>query len=239
MTLDLKGEKMKKFLLLACMVFITNVADAKVEYYASVKAGVGGTTIYVNDNDKFGDYLVKEFEIANPGLRGYSYDSSGVLWEISPAVGLDWSLSNMYGKKHPYEWFHLRLEGELGYNNYHENGTVKRGYTVDAKTEIQTNQIFLLANGYADFRIDNIVPYIGLGLGYGFGREEVTGTNNTEEIKDSANDEGVIYALHAGVAYKYSDITTLDLGYRRAYMPTADDGLYVFQTVRLGARFRM
>ena len=239
-----KGEKMKKVLLLLSMVFVTSAADAKIEYYTSMKAGVGDTTIYVHGNTKQGDYLVDVFE-ENFGI-GYKYDSSGLLWEISPAVGIDWSVNNVYGSPDmcdtPCGWFHLRLEGEIGYNNYRENGKLKQNYIVADKIETKYDYLFLLANGYADFRIDKFVPYVGLGLGYALGREEITIHGNQaglEEFNDSIDDSGIIYALYAGIGYKHSDITTLDLGYRRLYAPMEGDGMNVFSTIRLGARFRI
>ena len=217
---------MKKILLLISMILITNVADARMEYYASIKAGAGDTTIYVDGDKKIGDYLVKELEIyRGPGLQ---YDDSGLLWEISPAIGIDWAM-NLYG------WFHLRLEGELGYNHYREDGTVKKDYAITDRVKVKSDQIFLLANGYADFRIDKVIPYVGLGLGYGFGRDGIT----VDNLHESTNDSGIIYALHLGVGYKYSDITTFDLGLRRVYVPVEDDGQYDFDTIRLGARFRI
>jgi len=229
---------MKKILLLLSIIFITNAADAKIEHYASVKMGLGRTTIYVDGNDTFGDSLVKVSQ-ENTGLDGYKYEYSGLLWELSPALGIDWTPGNTYGTQNRYDWFHLRLEGELGYNHYTENGKLKYDYMITDKTTINFNQILLLANGYADFRIDKIVPYVGLGFGYGFGKEEITLTNDYGEFNDSTNDNGIIYALHLGVGYKYSDITTIDFGCRRVYMPTQDDGQYVFDTIRLGTRFRI
>lgn len=222
---------MKKILLTLCLVLATSVANARVEYYASVKMGLGDTTIYVNDDDKLGDFL------AGPGHR---YDGSGLTWELSPALGLDWSLDNMYVKHNPYGWFHLRLEGEVGYNHYHEDGKIKDdSYTVTDKIKVKMDQFFLLANGYADFRINKVVPYVGLGLGYSFGKQEIVVSNAGGEYSDFVDDNGIIYALHLGVAYKYSEITTVDFGYRRVYAPTEDDGLNIFGTLRLGARFRI
>ncbi|MBO4480859.1 MAG: outer membrane beta-barrel protein [Alphaproteobacteria bacterium] len=229
---------MKKFLVLICLVLVTNVANARTEYYTSVKVGAGDTTIYVNDDDKLGDYLIKVSE-ENTGLNGYKYSDFGLLWEISAAVGLDWAPGKMYVKKNPYDWFHLRLETEFGYNNYRENGKLRYDYTITDRIKVKYDHFFALLNGYADFRIDNIVPYVGLGVGYGFGKEEIKVTNEHGRYSDSVDDSGVIYAVHLGVGYKYSDITTLDFGVRRVYAPTEDDGMDVFDTVRLGARFRM
>lgn len=229
---------MKKILLLLSIIFITNTANAKIEHYASVKMGLGRTTIYVDGNDTFGDYFVKVYE-QEMGINGLTYESSGMLWELSPALGIDWTAGNTYGAPSSYDWFHLRLEGELGYNHYSENGKFKYNYMVMEKSALNINQIFLLANGYADFRIDKFVPYVGLGFGYSFGKEEATLTANGEEVNDSTNDNGIIYALHLGVGYKYSDITTIDFGCRRVYMPTQDDGQYIFDTIRLGTRFRI
>lgn len=230
---------MKKILLLISMIFITNVANAKFEHYASVKMGVGHTTIYVDEHDKFGDYFVKVYEQEVLGVNGLTYNSSGMLWELSPALGIDWTAGDTYGTPNRYDWFHLRLEGELGYNHYTENGKFKYNYMIMEKSAINMNEIFLLANGYMDFWIDKFIPYVGLGFGYGFGKAEATLTVNGEEINDSTNDNGIIYALHLGVGYKHSDITTLDLGCRRVYVPTQDNGRYIFDTIRLGARFRI
>lgn len=220
---------MKKiFYLLVGTIFITNAANAKNEYYASVKTGVGDTAIY-QDDMKLGDYLVKTL---NDGSR---YDASGLLWGISAAVGIDWSPNSMYVTQNPYSWFHLRLEGEFGYNNYHQDGKIRRGYEITDTIKIKFNDFFLLANGYADFRIDRVVPYVGLGLGYSFGNQEWTIDSDIYPLHDN----GLLYALYAGVGYQYSDITTFELGYSRIYAPAEDDGLYVLGSVRLGARFRI
>lgn len=211
---------MKKFLFLIAVILISNTANARTEYYAALKVGAGDTTIYVDKNTKIGDFLVENL--------GGNYEASGLLVEISPAIGVDWAM-NLYG------WFHLRLEGELGYNHYSEDGKLKQGYVVKDNAEIKLNQFFALVNGYADFRIDKIIPYVGFGFGYGFGKDEITINN----INDSIDDSGIIYALHLGAGYKYSEITTFDLGLRRVYVPTEDDGKYIFDTIRLGARFRI
>lgn len=224
---------MKKILLLLGMVFVTNVANAYTEYYAAAKLGAGDTTIYVDNDIKLGDWLVET------SGAGYSFDASGLLWETSAALGIDWSPNNMYVTPSHYSWFHLRLEGELGYNNYRESGKLKYDYTVTDKTDIKFDNFFLLANGYADFRIHKVMPYVGLGVGYSFGKEEITLSNATGEYNSSVDDNGVVYGFHLGIGFKYSDATTLDLGYRRLYAPAEDDGLNVFSTVRLGARFRI
>lgn len=234
MIVVLKGSDMKKILVLIGMIFITCAANAQVEYYTSVKLAVGGTTIYVDDNQKLGDYL------ATVSGAGYKYDGSGLLLGISPAVGIDWSPNKMYVNQHPYGWFHLRLEGELGYNRYDHDGKLRYDYQITDEINVKLNHLFALANGYADFKIDKVVPYVGLGVGYSFGKAEVTVVNDEYgERSDSDDDSGFIYAMYLGVGYKYSDITTFDLGYRRVYAPTRDDGLYVFSTLRLGARFRI
>ena len=225
---------MKKVLFLASALFISGVANAQTEYYTSIKAGLGDTTIYVQGDTKLGDYL------SDVAGAGYRYDGSGLTWELSPAIGIDWSPNSLYVKQNPYGWFHLRLEGEFGYIHYHEDGKLKdKNYTITDKTKLKIDQFVLLANGYADFKIRKVVPYVGFGLGYSFGKEEITVSNSAGEFGDSANDNGIVYALHFGVAYKYSEITTLDLGYRRVYEPTEDDGLNVFGTIRFGARFRI
>ncbi len=223
---------MKKILLLMGAFFITGVANAQTEYYASMKLGAGDTTIYTSGNTKQGAEIENAFEAL--GYR-YKYTDSGLLWEISPAVGIDWSFDKMYVT--PYRGLHLRLEGELGYNHYSENGKLKDGYAVADTVKIKFDEMFLLANGYADFRIDKFAPYVGFGVGYAFGRQEITITGL--HFNDSVDDGGVIYALHAGIAYKHSDITMLDVGYRRLYEPTEGNGLNVFSTVRLGVRFRI
>lgn len=223
---------MKKILLLTGLILATSAANAQTEFYTSVKGGMGGTTIYANDDDKLGDYLVKA------SGSGYNYSDSGLLWEMSAAVGIDWSPRKMYVKQDPNEWFHLRLEGEFGYNNYHKNGKLTYDYAVTDNIEVKSNNFFMLVNGYTDFKIDNIVPYFGLGIGYCFGNEEWK-INNTSNSIASGDADGIIYALHLGVGYKYSDITTFDAGVRRVYAPAEDSGKVIFDTVRLGIRFRI
>jgi len=219
---------MKKILLLTGMIFITDAALARSVHtpiYVSIKAGLGDTTIYVDNDTKLGDFLVED-------SGNNKYDASGLLTEFSTAFGVDATM-NSGG------WFHLRLEGELGYNYYYENGNIKDYYTVTNEIKVKLNQFSVLVNGYADFRIDNVTPYIGIGLGYGFGKNEITVSNTLGEFRESATDNGILYALHLGMAYRFSDVTTLDLGARRVYAPAEDDGQYVFDSIRLGLRFRI
>lgn len=211
---------MKKFFLLTGMVLITGVANADPTYYASVKMGGGNTTVYQGDT-KLGDYFVQ---------NGFEFDSSGgLLLEISPAVGIDWILNSK-------GWLHFRLEGELGYNHYRENIKLKDD-TDSYSLTIKSDQIFFLANGYMDFRIKKFALYAGLGFGYSWG--DIAIRDNNDGSNEPVDANGGIYALHFGLAYKYSDITTFDLGCRRVYAPAEDDGQYVFDTIRLGFRFRI
>ena len=222
---------MKKIILLTSMITMTSVANAQTEYYFSTKMGIGDTDIYVDNNTKFSDYIIKTAE-RNTGLTGFEYDASGLLWELSPAVGIDWTINNS-------GWFHIRLEGEMGYNHYYEDGKLKYNNMVSDKIKVEFNDIFFLVNGYADFRINKIVPYVGLGLGYGWGKKEMTVNNGLGEFNNSDNDRGGLIALHLGVAYKYSDITTFDFGIRAVDAPVENDGSYIYTTARLGARFRI
>ena len=62
---------MKKiFCWMTLFFLVAGVANAQTEYYTSIKMGMGDTTIYVNNDDKFGDYLVKLSE-SNTGHGGY------------------------------------------------------------------------------------------------------------------------------------------------------------------------
>lgn len=226
---------MKKILVLAAVVLITDVANAQTEYYMSPKLGGGNVTMYAQGDTKATDLLVQTFNELD-GAQ-YKYSNSSMLWNASVALGVDWSLTRMYVKKNPYDWFHVRLEGEFGYNNYREEGKLKDNYIIKHNLDMKIENFFILANGYADFQIDSFVPYIGLGLGYSFEKQELS----VQDINynDYVDDSGMIYALHAGAGYKYSDITTFDFGYRRVYSPTEGDGLNVFSSVRFGARFRI
>lgn len=229
---------MKKILVIAGLIFTSGAANAKVESYASIKTGFGGATLYVDGDTELGDWLV-ELSNANTGTDGYKYGSTGLLWELTGALGVDWTPGNAYDIRNQNQWFHIRAEAEFGYNHYRQDGKLKYDYTVSDTVTINFNQMFLLANGYADFRIDKIAPYVGLGVGYTFGTNEISLRNAYGEFNDSANENGVIYALHLGMGYKYSDITTFDFGARRVYIPTTDDGKYVFDSVRIGARYRI
>ena len=222
---------MKKILLLTSLIAITSAANAQTEYYFSTKLGLGDTTINIDDDTDFEEYVIKLAE-RNSGLTGFEYDASGLLWELSPAVGIDWTINNS-------GWFHIRLEGELGYNHYYENGKLKYNNMVSDKIKVEFNDVFFLVNGYADFRINKIVPYVGLGLGHGWTRDEITVSSALGEFNEHVNDHGVLVALHLGVAYKYSDITTFDFGIRTVDAPVEDDGSYIYTSARLGARFRI
>ena len=232
---------MKKFLVLVGMLLVTNVANAKFEHYASVKLGIGDLTMYTHGHHELGDDLVDIFE-EETGLPGFKYSDMGWLWDGSAAIGFDWSPGKMYVKKNPYDWFHLRLEGEFGYNNYRGNGKLRQNYEVRDKTKVKYDHFFALVNGYADFRIDDFVPYFGVGIGYSTGKKElqIRGVDVIGgKASNNINDDGLIYALHLGLGYKCSDITTLDFGVKKVYAPAEDNGMDVFDTVRLGARFRI
>ncbi len=227
---------MKKILVLATVIVTAGAANAQTGYYVSAKLGAGDTTTYVDHNDKLGDVLAE-----NCGI-GCKYGDSGLLWEASVAAGLDWTPGEMYVEKNQYDWFHLRLEAEFGYNNYREDGKLRQNYVVTDKIKLKYDRFFMLVNGYADFRIADVVPYVGLGMGYSVGKEEIKMKGAHVESGKASNhidDDGIIYAVHFGVGYKYSDITTLDLGARRIYAPAEDGGRYILDTIRLGARFRI
>ena len=69
---------MKKVILLTSVIAMTSVANAQTEYYFSTKMGIGDTDIYVDNDTKFSDYLVREVE-KETGLTGFEYDASGLI----------------------------------------------------------------------------------------------------------------------------------------------------------------
>ncbi len=67
--------------------------------------------------------------------------------------------------------------------------------------------VTVLANGYFDFNLSSFMtPYVGAGLGYGDVEADVGAAR--------IDDDGLAYAVHAGLAFDVTQRTLLDLSYR-------------------------
>jgi opacity protein-like surface antigen len=99
------------------------------------------------------------------------------------------------------------------------------------------------ANLYLDWKATNeITPYVGAGIGYGFVGSKIDGINDSYDWEDKG---GLNYNFGLGVAYAMNKNLSLDLGARYVSQIVKDDeilGMTVKQTlesyvVQFGARY--
>ena len=105
------------------------------------------------------------------------------------------------------------LGANLGYQyGRHFRTDVSIDYTRNGikHTSTEVSQSHFLLNGYFDIPTDNLILYMGAGLGYAF--VDYYHLNNDVEHKYYQNGFG--WKLAAGVKYRVSDSLDLGLGYR-------------------------
>lgn len=123
--------------------------------------------------------------------------------------------------------FGLRLEGELGWRGERTtSGSGSLGgvrYGAASKIELLT----LMANAFYDLDFGSpIVPYVGGGIGWAQAKAktltvELDGLGRLSS-EQGATESGFAWSLMAGVAYRLSTSTSVDLGYRYLDAGTAE-----------------
>ena len=108
-----------------------------------------------------------------------------------------------------------RTEAEVGYMMFDidKHNVAGVGVSSGANAFGETNSFYGLANGYIDYELGTITPFIGAGIGYAsldFSNHGTTGTGTV--LNDSG--AGLAWQVGAGAAYSLSDTLKIDLGYR-------------------------
>lgn len=112
---------------------------------------------------------------------------------------------------------HFRTEINVGYReNKVENIHIQAGPSDGNGT---LSMIHVLFNTYAEYDFDiGVIPYFGIGAGYGL--VELDAGNDANTFQVDSDDNAFLWNVAAGVSVPFSDITTFTLGYR--YLATED-----------------
>lgn len=113
---------------------------------------------------------------------------------------------------------HFRTEINVGYRRSEIDAIrLVDGDESDGKGEI--SMIHVLGNVYAEYDFEvGVIPYFGLGVGYG--KIEIDARNKPRTIEVDSSDDAVIWNAMAGVTVPFSDVTSFSLGYR--YLQSED-----------------
>lgn len=207
---------MNKTLLLAgfACLFAANANASDLQQYVSAKLARTQMRNDANNNflQKSGNDVVLKGTVVDETLKDD-------VWGARFAYGVQKEISQYFGA--------VRAELEYGINSSsNENG--KFDFKADhiQKPEIgdysqKTNITTIMMNTYYDYNYsDNLIPYIGFGVGYAhiktsgsvFMPISVWNTSHTENVKDT--EDNFAWNLTVGTGYKITENITTDLGYR-------------------------
>lgn len=112
---------------------------------------------------------------------------------------------------------HFRTEVNVGYReNQVDHIGIQPGNN-DGKGRL--SMIHVLFNAYAEYDFDlGVIPYFGLGLGYG--QVRIDAHNKPDSFQMDSKDDAFLWNVMSGVSVPFSDVTSFSLGYR--YLATED-----------------
>lgn len=176
-------------LLLAAICAAPSPAEASTDSYLSIS---GGMTM-MGDSDLSGT------------LSGFSYTlQDAVKYEPGYAINVAYGL-----RKNDF-----RLELAAGYqaNDVDKIGSIEANGVIKGDGDI----LSVMYNGYYDMDMENVLPYVTLGIGYAN-----VGVNYSEPGYElDSNNSAFAYQLGAGIGIPVNDNVTIDIGYR--YFATTD-----------------
>jgi len=190
-------KKLAMALLVAGVCAAPSLAQAEMTPYVRVAGGLG----MANDSkEEYGGDLTGEAEF-----------DSGLVLEGAFGVKIDM----------------FRVEAAVGYQSNDvdkfkdADGTVQDMDDMDGYSETGSIKSYMI-NGYADFDMDGISPYVMAGMGIANVGGKVTYEDGDGDyFKATFGDQGVFaWQVGAGVGVKATDNITVDLGYR--YFATSD-----------------
>lgn len=204
---------MKRALLASSAVLLAGAGNASADgLYANIFAGVN----FQQGSSGF-QQTVSSFT-----STGYNLDGrEGFL--IGGTIGTDLN-----------QWVQgLRIEGEVSWRNNDSSGrffatTVLSSGSAGA-VEANLSTFSLLANLWYDFDIgENIKPYVGGGVGFGWTNGEVTFYPATlASFQQDFDDSGFVWQLGAGFKYPLNDSMQIGVGYRYFRGPDIDNNVFL------------
>lgn len=138
--------------------------------------------------------------------------AGGLSGSIESAPG--WNLGGAIGTRFLE---HFRIEANVGYReNKVENIAIQAGAD---EGNGKLSMIHALTNVYAEYDFEvGVVPYFGLGVGWG--RVEVDAGNKAGTFDIDSDDHAFLWNVMGGVSVPFSEVTTFSVGYR--YLMTED-----------------
>ncbi|MEL7274160.1 MAG: outer membrane beta-barrel protein [Pseudomonadota bacterium] len=138
-------------------------------------------------------------------------------------TGYNFSVALGYGFN-PAGLVNFRAEAELGYTQLDIDSHTVAGLGKFSGGDAtgDASAVYGLANGYVDYSLGAITPFVSAGVGYGqldLSQQGVTPTGVV--MNDSAG--GLAWQVGAGAAFAVTDSVTVDLGYR--FFKVQDVGL--------------
>lgn len=132
-----------------------------------------------------------------------SYDTGYV---FSGAIGYE------FGTDSPIS---ARLEGELGYTAFDidAHSVAGVGNFSGGNAFGETTALYGLVNGFLDYNLGVITPFVGAGVGYANVDFSGHGTTPTGIVMNN-DSSGLAWQVSAGAAYALTENTKLDFGYR-------------------------
>ena len=168
-------------------------------------------------------------------LRDATLTEAGTPFSIDADFNAGLGLTAALG----YDLDFARMELELGYKKNNINSFNAFGVSVPASGDVTSKSIMM--NFYHDFTTPESrwSPFLGAGLGAA--RLDVNNATVTGFALGDANDTVFAWQLMAGIGYKVTDNTVIDLSYRYFATATPDfDGMkaeYDSHNVMIGLRF--
>jgi OOP family OmpA-OmpF porin len=141
-----------------------------------------------------------------------------------PGLNISFNTGYNLGGALGYDMGKFRVEGEITYRSVDIDTVNGVSFPLDASLSALT----FMANGYYDFEMDSLTPYIGVGLGVADSEIEVSGFSAVSET-DFA------YQFMAGLAFNVSKTAYLTAGYR--FFVISETDAPNSHEFTLGARF--
>lgn len=113
---------------------------------------------------------------------------------------------------------HFRTEINVGYR---QNDVESIHLVADDESDGRgsMSMIHVLGNAYAEYDFEvGVIPYFGLGVGYGM--IEIDAQNSSDTIEIDSDDHAFIWNAMVGASVPFSEVTAFSLGYR--YLQSED-----------------
>ncbi|MEM9733245.1 MAG: outer membrane beta-barrel protein [Pseudomonadota bacterium] len=136
-------------------------------------------------------------------------------YNLSAALGYSFNPTGLLG---------FRAEAELGYTSLDIDSHTVTGLGKFSGGDAtgDASAVYGLANGYVDYSLGTITPFISAGVGYGQVDLSQQGVTPTGVVMNDSGG-GLAWQVGAGAAFAVTDSVTVDLGYR--FFKVQDVGL--------------